>query len=157
METRLKACGEYRIIGKRDGKVFYDRTFKNVVTQLYFDALFKLMDSTESTATADDLKINVLATGSGTAAATKQDIQLATEVFRKSITDTRITATSIEVITELTIAESNFTIKELGLFANANPLTPNDGTLISRVAISPIEKLASEQYQILYKFTIQEG
>jgi hypothetical protein len=124
---------------------------------LYFDALFKLMDSTEATATAGDLKINVLATGSGTAAATKQDLQLQSEVFRKSITDTRITATSIEVITELTIADSNFTIKELGLFANANPLTPNDGTLISRVAISPIEKLASEQYQILYKFTIQEG
>jgi hypothetical protein len=157
METMLKACGEYRIIGRRDGRVILDRTYKNVVTQLYFDALFKLMDSTEATATAGDLKINVLATGSGTAAATKQDLQLQSEVFRKSITDTRITATSIEVITELTIADSNFTIKELGLFANANPLTPNDGTLISRVAISPIEKLASEQYQILYKFTIQEG
>lgn len=157
MQTQMKAKGTYRIIGRRDGKTFYDRSYKNVVTQQYFDALFKFMDTTDSSATVDDLKINVFAIGTGTAAATKNDIQLGNEIFRKSVTDVYRSSTFIQITIELTIAEGALTFSEIGLFANADVGTPDDGTLISHKAIEEIAKTADEQYTIIYTFDIQEA
>ena len=110
------------------------------------------MNYSNSAAAADSIDINYFATGNGTTTPLKSDTVLTNEIFRKSITSKGVNTTRIEVRTQLGINDSNFGIKEVGIFANATGAT-DDGVLISHVLYDKV-KNNSSQLTITYTITI---
>jgi len=153
MEDTIKAIGEYHFEGfDLTGKKVFDKKVKNVVTQLYFTIIMKYLDQSVSGQADDELDLTHFATGSGTATAAKSDTALGTEVFRKAITSKTYSTTAFVCKTSLVAGESNFLIKEVGIFAKAS-LTLGSGTLISRANVN-IDKNANLKYLVTYTLTI---
>ena len=146
-EKVKKIYGVYHIEGFRDGVKVEDYTFKNVVTQLFFNNVFALLNGGAS------LSVSHIATGTGSAAAAKSDTALVTEVFRKPVTSKSYT--TIQFMTKLSIAasESVYHIREIGLFCNGS-MIPGSGVLISR-AVVDIVKNISTQYTITHILTME--
>jgi len=107
---------------------------------------------TDPTPTPANLLVNYTALGTGVNAPANSDTQLQTEVFRKA-TASETNADNIAYITAFyTAAEVSGTFKEAGLFI-LGTITPNSGTLLSRVAID-ITKTTSETLSIDYQISI---
>lgn len=134
MKEYIKAKGTYIFENMRTGE---KTVYKNVVVQNFFTALFKIMS-----AESDSIQIATFRTGIGTNTAKKNDTALENQEFSKNVTNVTYNATQIKVITTLAPSESNFVIKECGLFFD-------DGGMLSRVNTN-IEKNASTQYLVTY-------
>jgi len=143
MNDKITANGEYHIEGFSidSGKKVFDRTYHNVVCQNFFNQLFKALENQASI-----LDVLSFATGTGVSAAQKSDTSLENEQFRKGITQITSDSTQIKVITQLDPFESNFIIKEIGLFFS-------DGGIMSRASTN-IDKNSSTKYNITYTLTV---
>jgi len=153
MNDKMFASGEYRFEGfDLQGNKVSDQTFHNVLTQLYFTGIMKFLNQAIDSPNVADLNINYMATGTGTATALKSDTKLQTEAFRKAPASK--TRQDTKFICKLSLAsnESNFTITEIGTFANGTG-TADSGTLISRANVN-IEKNANISYLVTYTITM---
>lgn len=150
MEDIGNVFGEYFFEAYENGKRApkYDRYYHNVITQNFFTGVFQLLNA----ATGADIHLTHMATGTGTGAALKTNTALGTEAFRKALSSKSYTATQFTAKLSLGTTESNFTIKEIGIFANATD-TAGSGTLISRCLVD-IAKNSNITYLITYKLTL---
>jgi len=150
MEDIGNVFGEYFFEAYENGKRApkYDRHYHNVITQNFFTGVFQLLNA----ATGADIHLTHMATGTGTGAALKTNTALGTEAFRKALSSKTYTATQFTAKLSLGTTESNFTIKEIGIFANATD-TAGSGTLISRCLVD-IAKNSNITYLITYKLTL---
>ena len=133
----LRAIGVYEFYNCQTGEI---TSFKNVVCQNFFTQLFKRMKNE-----ASDLYITKFATGTGVNPALKTDTALQTEVFRKNVSSVNYNLTKITIKTTLATSESNFVIKEVGIFT--------DTGIISRCNVN-IDKNASTQYIVTYTLEV---
>ena len=138
INEKIKIKGVYEFKNMDTGEV---KRFENIVVQNFFDNIFKAVKGETSFLEAVDF-----ATGDGTTAAIKTDTALENELFRKNLTLITSTDTKVIMKTNLAPSESNFQIKECGIFAT-------DGSMISRANVD-IEKNASTQYLVSYTITI---
>lgn len=143
--------GQYIFEEYREGKLVSVKKFDNVLCQRYFTGIFNFLRQSDTSQAAAYLNITHFATGTGTTAPAKADTQLQTEVFRKSVTTRTQTNTTCVIKTTLAPSESNFTIKEVGIFANGTG-TANSGNLISHCAVDVI-KNSSSQYIVTFTLT----
>ena len=126
---------------------FYNHTTKeitrveNVVCQNFFNQVFEAMQNNTSV-----LYVTHFVTGDGTTQALKTDTALENEIFRGNVTNFTATNTQIKIKTILSTAQSNFVIKEVGLFFS-------DGGILSRANVN-IDKNASTQYTVVYTLTL---
>jgi len=150
MEDIGNVFGEYFFEAYENGKRApqYDRAYHNVIVQNFFTGVFQLLNA----ATGADIHLTHMATGTGTGAALKTNTALGTEAFRKALSSKSYTATQFTAKLSLGTTESNFTIKEIGIFANATE-TAGSGTLISRCLVD-IAKNSNITYLITYKLTL---
>ena len=140
MKDKLKACGVYHIEQWQDGKLIKKERIKNVVVQNFFTAVYNSLADVAPM----DFPITHLATGDSITAAMRTDTALGNELFRKAISTVTGGTTNFTAKTSLTPDESNFTIREIGLFS--------DTTLISRVNVN-IAK--NENVQLLITYTLE--
>lgn len=110
------------------------RTYHNVITQNWFTNVFKAING-DPTA---DLIITSLATGDGLTPALKTNTELENELFRKNVTSISYTSTFIKITTLLAITESNFQIKEIGMFTSSG--------IISRVNVDILKNISTQYY-----------
>lgn len=150
MNDTAIANGEYFFEAYENGKRApkYDRYYHNVITQNFFTGVFQLLNA----ATGADIHLTHMATGTGTTTATKADTALGTEAFRKALSSKSYTTTQFIAKLSLGTTESNFTIKEIGIFANATD-TAGSGTLISRCLVD-IAKNSNITYLVTYIITL---
>lgn len=150
MNDTAIANGEYFFEAYENGKRApkYDRHYHNVIVQGFFTGVFKLLNA----ATGADIHLTHMATGTGTGAALKTNTALGSESFRKALSSKSYTTTQFIAKLSLGTTESNFTIKEIGIFANATD-TAGSGTLISRCLVD-IAKNSNITYLITYKLTL---
>ena len=107
---------------------------------------------TDPTPTVPALRLNYTALGTGVTAPANGDLTLETETFRKA-TASETNADNIAFVTAFyTALEVSGTFKEAGLFMDGT-ITPDSGTLFSRVAID-ITKSLTETLTIDYTITI---
>lgn len=146
MDDVAIAKGEYIFEAYENGKRAprYDRRYENVIVQSFFTGVFQLLNA----ATGADIHLTHMATGTGTAAALKTNTALGSEQFRKALSSKSYTSTQFTVKLSLGTTESNFTIKEVGIFANATD-TAGSGTLISRCLVD-IAKNSNITYLVTY-------
>lgn len=116
----------------RNGLHVVERTsFRNLITSAGRNLMRDLLRAAVS-----DGAIKYVALGSGATAPAASDTQLATEEFRKAVTD-RDTPGIGQVLTTLFVAttEANaFTTREIGWFAGSGATaTVNSGVLVARV------------------------
>ena len=123
------------------GRIVKAKEYHNVVTQNFFTGVFAALNGT-----THDLAATHIATGTGTSAALRANTALETEVFRKAISNTVVTATKFTAKLLLSAAESNVTIREVGVFAGSS--------MLSRCNVN-IEKTASLQLLITYTLTME--
>jgi hypothetical protein len=114
--------------------------YNNVICQSFYNNLSKQMTGGSGSLYAETLK-----TGDGSSLANRNNTNLENVLFTKNITIRSYTSTSIVLRTVLAPADSNFLIKEIGIFNDVNEI-------ISRVNTN-IDKNASTQIEIIY--TIQ--
>ena len=140
MEHKLKAKGVYNIEHWQDGKLIKKERINNVVVQSFYTALYNSLANVAPM----NLPVTHLATGDGTATAARTDTALGNELFRKAISTVAGGTANFTAKTSLTPDESNFTIREIGLFS--------DTALISRVNVN-IAK--NENVQLLVTYTLE--
>jgi len=139
LKQKLKAKGVYNIEHWQDGKLIKKECIKNVVVQNFFTAVYNCLAGSSIA-----IPITHLATGDGIATAARTDTALGNELFRKAISTVTGGTANFTAKTSLTPDESNFTIREIGLFSNT--------TLISRVNVD-IAK--NKNVQILVTYTLE--
>ena len=98
------------------------------------------------------LRANYTALGTGGTPPANADTQLQTETFRKAIASETNSANVAYMTAFYTATEVSGTFLEAGIFI-AGTITPNSGTLFSRVAIN-ITKTLTETLTIDYTVTI---
>ncbi len=88
--------------------------------------------------TVDDLEIKYFAFGTGTAAPSSSDTQLANEIYRKQVTQISYPqADTVSSAVSLGTSEVTTTITEIGIFCgSAATSEANSGTLLSRVLVN---------------------
>lgn len=88
-----------------------------------------------------DVGISYFALGTGTAAPTRTDTQLANEQFRKQVTQMSVSRSGLDCmltsVCSLSANEANFTIREVGVFCGSGASgVANSGELLSRVVVN---------------------
>ena len=115
-----------------------------------------LADNLTNSSPTDAPRINYTALGSGDTAVSNSDVQLVTEVFRKT-TASGTNADNVAYVTAFYDAtETTGTYKEAGLFSNGTA-SADSGVLFSRVLLSAptgIVKSSTETLTIDYTLTI---
>lgn len=129
----LKLKGTYYFRNIKTNEI---KKFDNVICQGFYNNLFSTISDE-----GGDIKAKFLATGDGTASAKRSDIQLENELDRVSITRFVKKTSQIEIKTTLSTTDSNFHIKEVGIFT--------DSGLLSRCNVS-IDKNESIVYEVIY-------
>jgi hypothetical protein len=151
MTERLGLKGTYLFEGYKAGKLVDVRKYDNIITQLFYDRLWSFINADNETPDFDALAANYFATGTDATVATISDTLLVAEGFRKAISTKNYTDSVFSMKTLLGTADSNFTIREVGIFAGATDTT-DSGILLSRCNVN-IEKLSTIQYFVTYTIT----
>lgn len=138
MEDKYRCQGFYRVeaIDLTTGKVVWAKEFRNLLTAVSQKARTSaLMGSPEYT--MSDLQIRYFAFGDGTTPPTIDDTRLANELSRRPLTkQTLSSASTVESVCSIPPSESNFDIKEIGIFCGTSATSsPNTGLLLSRVVV----------------------
>ena len=141
MNDNIKIEGIYTIKCFENGTLKWIESFKNRVVQNYFTNLYKIMVGEVGVIELEDF-----ATGDDSTPSTKNDTELGNELFRKNITVLNYNSTQVIARTVLAPGDSNFQIREIGIFAT-------NGGMISRVNVDKL-KLPAEQYEVEYRMTI---
>lgn len=149
MTDTVRFKGEYRFEGfDKEGNKVYDKTFKNLLVQNYYSAIFSVLNGGSTL-----FPVTHMATGTGATAPVVNNTALENEVFRKSISAKSYTANKFTTKLSIAASESVATIREIGVFANGTD-TKGSGTLLSRCLVN-IEKNASTQFLITYTITVE--
>lgn len=151
MIDRLGLKGQYLFEGYKGSRLVHVAKFDNVITQLFYDRLWSFINADNETPDFDALAANYMATGTDSTTATIADTLLGDEQFRKAISTKTKTPSVFTMKTLLGTADSNFRIREVGIFAGATS-TADSGVLLSRCNVD-IEKLATVQYFVTYTIT----
>ena len=151
MIDRLGLKGQYLFEGYKNGRLVHVAKYDNVITQLFYDRLWSFINADNETPDFDALAANYLATGTDATTATIGDTLLVAEGFRKAISTKTKTSSVFTMKTLLGTADSNFTIREVGIFAGATDIA-DSGILLSRCNVN-IDKLALVQYFVTYTIT----
>lgn len=154
MMDKIKMIGQYTIESKNilTGEET-SRTFKNIVTQGLFSGLFAFLNQDTSAPADDILNLTHIAIGDSSTGATRADVALANETFRKQITTKYFNSTIFTAKLSIGAAEGNPTggiIKEIGIFAKASA-TPGSGTLCSRAVVDVVK---NSNIQLLITWTL---
>lgn len=93
------------------------------------------------TGALDALQIKYFAFGTGSTPATAADTQLASEYYRKQVTQISSSASGVVNSTcALTASEVNTEIREIGVFCGSGATsTANSGTLLSRIVVDIVK------------------
>jgi len=142
----IRIRGEYEIW--RDG-VLVDR-FHNIITTPVYEYILKSLAG-ESLGSLD---VSYFAFGTGTTPPTESDTTLETEVFRKAFTSKSWNGKQFVAICQLSTADANFSISEIGIFSGGS-ITADSGILLSH-ALKPIEKNSNITYNIIYRLNLEE-
>lgn len=146
----LKGVWKFTIRDAETGRIKRVYYYENLIPTAGRAALANNL--TNATPTVTPLRINFTSLGTGITAPANGDTQLQTEVFRKS-TASHTNSNNVAFVTAFyTAPEVTGTFREAGLHIAAT-ITPNSGTLFSRVAIN-ITKTATETLTIDYTITI---
>lgn len=113
----------------------YENTLTNINRDLRANML---MGVNTSGYTWDMLAIKYFAFGTGTTPSSSTDTKLVNEQFRKPVTQTvKQDASTVQTIVSLLAEESNFLIREIGVFCGPTATATKDsGRLLSRVNVS---------------------
>lgn len=136
MKDSFNMRGEY-IIEARDtktGALVWSKKIKNMLTAVSQTARMSALMG-DPTYTMEDLQFKYFAFGTGTTQPTVNDTQLADEQSRYPVTKQNLISPGIvETICSIPPSESNFDIKEIGVFCGPNATSAaNTGLLLSRV------------------------
>lgn len=127
--------GHWTIEIRKEGEPVKTIEVDNQLTAIYRGSILnQLMGDT-----AVDLDIKYLAVGDGDTPATAEDTQLGNERFRSVPTSKTLGDGYVQTIWVLTIAQANFHIREIGVFAGNATATANSGSMLSRIVID-VEK-----------------
>lgn len=138
MLEKMGFRGIYEIISEdvRTGR--RTRTWhENIVTQQFYDAVHGFLDHSVSGQAAGVLDANYLAVGDNDATATRGDVALGNEIFRKTYASRTYGDTEFKLTLSLGVTEGNPAggrLKEIGVFSDASG-TAGSGTMISRAVI----------------------
>ena len=132
-----------------NGKLVY--SFHNIICTPVYN---QLLNSLNGDALAD-IEASYFAFGTGTTAVTEGDTTLTTEVFRKIPTSKSWTGKVFTAIVQLALAEANYSLTEVGLFAGGS-INADSGTLLSH-ALKTITKNSNITYNVLYTLTMEEN
>ena len=136
---QLEIKGAWDIVAvDLSGRVVWKKHIDNLlmaVNQSVRDAL--LMGTYDADDPATDISIKYFAFGDGTSTPTVNDTRLASERYRKQVTQiTNPQAGTVSSAVSLGTNEADFVITEIGVFGGAATSTANSGTLLSRVLVN---------------------
>lgn len=137
MNEKAKLKGSFLIEARdKDGRLVWAQRLDNQLMKINQTVRTQMLLGTYA-GTTDALQIKYFAFGTGTAAVTVNDTQLASEQFRKVVTQSSNPSDGVvQTVVALATSEANFNIKEIGVFAGPNASsTANSGTLISRILV----------------------
>lgn len=128
----------------------------NLVVQTGIEVL--LQGLANDLSALSELYINVAALGDDGTTPANGDTTLTSEVFRKTITSLNYNASTKSLFATMLVdyTEDADTYFETGLFINANPATPDDGTLFNHALLEPptgVTKTTSEVLVISFQIT----
>jgi hypothetical protein len=148
MKDKLRIKGVWTFDGYENG-VFVGRYKKeNIIVQGFYDLLWQFLREDVDGPAVSDLNLTHMATGDGTTPAAIADTLLENELFRKSIASRTYTDDTFTCKLSLATSESNFDIREVGIFADGTG-TVDTGTLISHASVN-IPKNSNIQYLVTY-------
>jgi hypothetical protein len=127
MRDFIKAKGVYEFKNLDTGEIIKK---ENVVCQNFFTPTFEAMKNNTSA-----LDVLSFATGDGTTSALKSDTALDNEIFRKNITSITSDSTKVTIKTTLATSESNFNIKEVGLFFSDGGILSRANEILKKTAV----------------------
>lgn len=139
-KTTIDGIYKFTFIDAKTKKITYEFEKHNLLVQNFKNGVFNAL-----TGTACDIEITDIATGTGTTSAAVSDTSLETELYRNTITSINVSASQLTAKLLLGAPDSNFNIKEIGVFAGAK--------MLSRTNVN-IDKNSSTQLLITYTLTI---
>lgn len=131
-----------------EGLVAASLGFENITPTVGFEALAKALSG--NIAAVEEVEVQVHAFGSSGTAPSLSDTELGNETIRKFLSSKSYSGASAFYTAFYATAEGNGTHAEMGLFANADDGTPDDGTLWDRSLVS-ITKLDTQSLTIDYE------
>ena len=142
----MRMKGEYEFWS--NGKLIYK--FHNILTQAVYDHVLKSLNG-ES---ISGLNVSHFAFGVGTSTPAMTDTTLEDERTRKAFTSRSKSDNQFVTICQLGTGDANFSISELGVFAEGTSVA-DSGILLSR-ALKSIEKNSNIVYNIVYRLTLEQ-
>lgn len=130
------------------GLVVQEVPFKNITPTVGFQTITKFLAGSGSD--PDELEVMVHAFGTDGTTPVDSDTTLGSESNRKLLSSKSYSGASAFYTAFYDLAEGNGTWSEMGLFANADAGTPDDGTLWDRSLIS-ITKTGTQSLTIDYE------
>lgn len=128
--------------------VEYALPFENITPTVGFEVITKML--TGNASALEELEVMVHAFGDDNTAPADGDTALGNETVRKLLSSKSYSGASAFYTVFYDLSEGNGTHEEMGLFANADPGTPDDGTLWDRSLIS-ITKTGTQSLSIDYE------
>jgi hypothetical protein len=138
-----------------NGEMIHSLTKKNIITQAFYDRLFKFLNASADTPTNMDLNITHMAIGTSTTAPARTDIKLGSETFRLAISSKSYTNSAFTAKMFLNTSQGNTTIREMGTFVNSSD-TADSGTLISHLALN-VTKTSSISLLVTWILTLAQA
>ena len=154
MGEGIKLIGTYRFEKIKNGVVIEAQEYHNTVMTALKESILKFMNCAEEdpAPTCSIIDVQYIATGDDDTAVTVGDVALGNERFRKIYTQKSRSGNAFTAIAVLAADESNFTIKEVGIFAGGSA-TADSGTLLSRALVN-VEKNSNIEINIYYRLEL---
>lgn len=130
------------------GMIASELAFRNITPTVGFEALTKALSGNISS--VEEVEVMVHAFGTDGTAPALGDTTLGNETVRKLISSKSYSGASAFYTAFYDVSEAVGTFAEMGLFANADDGTPDDGTLWDR-SLEAITKLGTQTLTIDYE------
>ncbi len=134
----IRHKGSFLIELLQNDKVIYSKKIDNLLMNCLRDNYLKLLAGKTNDLDVEALKVKYMAFGDGTTPPNRTDKKLANERYRQQITARSIQTDRLKTTVSVSpyIEDSNFNIKEIGVFCGSTATTEKDsGYLISRVLV----------------------
>lgn len=144
MDERMGLHGEWTVEIRENGVLVRTLRFVNQLTATYQGSVLSQLKGDPF----PSLEIKYMAIGTDGTPATAEDTALGAEVFRSVPTTKTVMDGYMQTIWVLTPQQGNVRIREIGVFAGDATLTPDSGSLLSRVVVD-IEKSESMELTMI--------
>lgn len=137
IENKMKMTGEFYIEARdaATGALVWSKGLKNMLMRVNRDVRVQMLTGAYA-GDGSEFEIKYFAIGTGGAAPTLDDTQLAAEVFRKQVTQLTVADGTVTSIVSIGANEANYVIREIGVFCGSSATEDaNTGLMISRVAV----------------------